>query len=58
MRAPIVADGRVIGIVDIDDFEREDAFDDSDVRLLATVAGAMGLALQTARRDRGTPSWR
>ena len=49
MRAPIVAGGRVIGFVNIDNFERENAFSEADTRLLATVTGAMGLALETAR---------
>ena len=48
MRAPIVAGDRVIGLVNIDDYEREHAFGEADTRLLATVTGAMGVALQTA----------
>ena len=48
MRAPIVAGDRVIGLVNIDDYEREHAFGEAETRLLATVAGAMGVALQTA----------
>ena len=49
MRAPIVVAGRVIGVVNIDSFERENAFSGDDVRLLATVCTAMGLALQSAQ---------
>ena len=49
MRAPIVVGDRVIGVVDIENFERENAFSDDDVRLLTTVCTAMGLALQSAQ---------
>jgi len=49
MRAPVVSAGRVIAVVNVDDFERENAFGDDDVRLLTTVCSAMGMALQSAR---------
>ena len=49
MRAPIVVAGRVIGVVNLDSFERANAFSDDDVRLLSTVCNAMGLALQSAQ---------
>jgi GAF domain-containing protein/CheY-like chemotaxis protein/tetratricopeptide (TPR) repeat protein len=49
MRAPIVAAGRVIAIVNLDNFERENAFSDDDARLLTTVCTAMGMALQSAQ---------
>jgi len=49
MRAPIVASGRVIALVNLDNFERENAFSDDDVRLLTTVCTAMGMALQSAQ---------
>ena len=49
VRAPIVASGRVIGIVNIDNFERENAFGEPELRLLTTVTTAMGMALQSAR---------
>jgi GAF domain-containing protein len=49
MRAPVVAGGRVIAIVNVDDFEDRDAFGDSEERLLTTVCNAMGLALQSAQ---------
>jgi GAF domain-containing protein/CheY-like chemotaxis protein/tetratricopeptide (TPR) repeat protein len=49
LRAPVVAGGRVIAIVNLDDYERENAFSDDDVRLLTTVCTAMGMALQSAR---------
>ena len=49
MRAPVVAAGRVIAIVTLDDYERENAFGDDEVRLLTTVCTSMGMALQSAR---------
>ena len=48
LRAPVVVGGRVIAIVNIDNFEREDAFGEAEARLLTTIATSMGLALQNA----------
>ena len=49
VRVPILASDRVLGAVAIEDHERENAFSDSDVRLLTTVAASMGVALENAR---------
>ena len=49
MRAPVVAAGRVIAIVNVDNFEREHAFGESELRLLETVTASMGVALENAR---------
>ncbi len=49
LRAPVVAAGRVIALVNLDNYERENAFSDDDARLLTTVCTAMGMALQSAR---------
>ena len=49
LRAPVVASGRVIALVNLDNYERENAFSDDDARLLTTVCTAMGMALQSAR---------
>ncbi|MGH8714227.1 MAG: GAF domain-containing protein [Casimicrobiaceae bacterium] len=46
---PIVAGDRVMGLVGIGDYETENAFSDSDVRLLQTVVSAMSVALENAR---------
>jgi len=46
---PIIGSDRVIGGIIVDSFEREHAFSDSDVRMLATVASSMGVALENAR---------
>jgi len=49
LRVPIVGNDRVLGTIDIESFEREQAYSASDVRLLTTVASSMGVALQSAR---------
>jgi len=49
MRAPVIASGRVIAFVNVDNYEREHAFTEGDLRLLETVSTALGLALQSAR---------
>ncbi|MBL8078427.1 MAG: GAF domain-containing protein [Anaerolineales bacterium] len=46
---PITSGGNVVGMVGISDYEKEDAFDDSDVRLLQTVVASMSVALENAR---------
>ncbi len=49
VNVPMMASGRVIGSIIIEDYEREHAFTDGDVRLLQTVAASMGTALENAR---------
>ena len=49
MAVPIVTTDKVVGAIVIESFERQHAFAPSDVRLLQTVASAMGVALQSAR---------
>ena len=46
---PIVGTGAVLGSIQVENYDRENAFRDSDVRLLTTVASAMGVALENAR---------
>ena len=46
---PIISGDRVTGVIAVEDMEREDAFDKSDVRLLTTLAASMGVALENAR---------
>jgi GAF domain-containing protein/tetratricopeptide (TPR) repeat protein len=46
---PIIGSDRVLGMIQVESHEREDAFGDSDVRLLTTVAASMGVALESAR---------
>jgi len=45
----IIGSNRVIGSIVVENFEREYAFSDSDVRMLTTVASSMGVALENAR---------
>lgn len=46
---PIIGSDRVVGSIIVENYEREYAFSDSDVRLLQTVAASMGVALENAR---------
>jgi PAS domain S-box-containing protein len=46
---PLVIGGRATGVVALDNFDREQAFDDADVRLLMTLAGSLSVALENAR---------
>ena len=49
VRVPILANERVIGVIGLDNMDRENAFDEADVRLLTTLAGSMSVALESAR---------
>ena len=46
---PILGGDRVLGAIILGDYERENAFGESEVRLLQTVAASMGVALENAR---------
>ncbi len=46
---PIMLGDEVRGLFIIEDYEREDAFDDSTIRLLTTLANSMSVALENAR---------
>ena len=46
---PIIGKDRVYGIIGLEDFEHENAFSDSDVNLLTTLANAMSVALENTR---------
>src|SRR5205823_13557825 len=46
---PLKSGGRANGVISLDNFDREHAFDDGDVRLLTTLAGSLSVALETAR---------
>src|SRR4029453_9200643 len=43
------AGDRVIAAIAIESFEREDFFDESNIRLMQTIASSMGVALENAR---------
>lgn len=46
---PIMLGSEAKGLILIEDYEREDAFSESDIRLLVTVANSMSVALENAR---------
>ncbi len=46
---PIQSSDRVIGVISLQNFDRENAFPESDVRLLNTLASSMSVALENAR---------
>jgi len=46
---PIVVGDRRVGSIALENHERENAFGDSEVRLLTLIASSMGVALQSAR---------
>lgn len=46
---PMMTEGRVIGIISLQDIDRENAFSASDVQLLQTLANAMSVAIENAR---------
>ena len=45
----IVGSDRAIGSIIVENYEREYAFNESEIRLLSTVASSMGVALENAR---------
>jgi len=49
VRVPIVASDRVLGTMQLENYEREHAFGAAEVRLLSTIAASMGVALENAR---------
>jgi GAF domain-containing protein/CheY-like chemotaxis protein len=46
---PVAAGGRIAGCLLLEDYEREHAYGQAEVRLVGTVAAAMGTALESAR---------
>ena len=46
---PIISSDRIIGAISLENYEREYAFSEANVRLLQTVASSMGAALENAR---------
>src|SRR5262249_33964507 len=46
---PIISGDRVLGIIGLDNLERENAYGESELRLLTTIAGSLGTALENAR---------
>ncbi|MCO6451639.1 MAG: GAF domain-containing protein [Caldilineales bacterium] len=46
---PIIASDKVIGSLQLENYERENAFGESELRLLTTIAASLGTALENAR---------
>lgn len=46
---PIILGSEVKGLILIENYEKEDAFSESDIRLLITIANSMSVALENAR---------
>ena len=46
---PILGGESLLGSIIVENYEREDAYSESDVRMLSTVAASMGVALENAR---------
>jgi GAF domain-containing protein/DNA-binding response OmpR family regulator/anti-sigma regulatory factor (Ser/Thr protein kinase) len=49
IEVPIISSDKVLGGIGIDNFERENAFGESELRLLTTVSASLGTALENAR---------
>src|SRR5205823_11195133 len=46
---PIISGDRVLGIINLENYERENAYGESELRLLTTIAASLGTALENAR---------
>ena len=46
---PIISSDRVLGAISLENYERENAFGESELRLLTTIAASLGTALENAR---------
>ncbi|HEX8012789.1 MAG TPA: GAF domain-containing protein [Casimicrobiaceae bacterium] len=46
---PIISSDRVLGSITIENYERENAYGESELRLLTTIAASLGTALENAR---------
>ena len=46
---PIISSDRVLGLIQIENYERENAFGESELRLLTTASASLGTALENAR---------
>ncbi|MBK6647916.1 MAG: GAF domain-containing protein [Anaerolineales bacterium] len=49
VRVPIITSDRVIGTITLENYERENAYGESELRLLTTIAASLGTALENAR---------
>src|SRR5205814_9731703 len=46
---PMIASGEVTGVISLQNLDQENAFSDSDVKLLSTLSSSMSVALGSAR---------
>src|SRR5437016_8872703 len=46
---PVLASDRALGMIAMEDYERENVYGEAEMRLLSTVAASMGVALESAR---------
>jgi PAS domain S-box-containing protein len=46
---PLIAGGEATGVISLQNIDREEAFDENDLRLISTLALNMGVALENAR---------
>ncbi len=46
---PIISGDRVLGLIQLENYERENAYGESELRLLTTIAASLGAALENAR---------
>ena len=46
---PLITGGRGTGVISLENFDGEHAFDEADQRLLETLAGSLSVALENAR---------
>ena len=46
---PVISSDRVLGNISMENYERENAFGESELRLLTTIAASLGTALENAR---------
>src|SRR5205823_14723237 len=51
---PILGSDRALGSIALENYERENAFGEAELRLLTTVAASMGVALRSEERCVGT----
>ncbi|MGE5337304.1 MAG: GAF domain-containing protein, partial [Gemmatimonadota bacterium] len=49
LRVPVIVGDRVLGFIDTEDHERDNAYGESEIRLMQTIASSMGVALENAR---------
>jgi signal transduction histidine kinase/CheY-like chemotaxis protein len=46
---PIIGSDQVLGVLAMEDYEREGAYGDAELRMLQTIAGSLGVALENVR---------